>query len=235
MHHASRNITLAIAPAALVAAACEAVGPEGDDDLDPMLAELLAQKGGAEAFLLPAETGFDAIPQDPRNPLTVEKVHLGKLLFHETALATDAVRPDGAGTYSCATCHAAGAGFEASVREMIEYKNRAIPENRYVSEHRISPQIRPLRLSEQDVRDLTAVLERGLRDPALERYVPRELPSGRCFPANDRQSRLDLGCAAPGGGSAENEIHPGAGLRTPRAHGAVPYSPLLSTIRGELP
>lgn len=487
MHHAPRQIALFIALTAVLAGACDTVGPRGDDDLDRKITDLLAQEGGAEAFLLPSANDFDAIPQDPRNPITAGKVRLGKLLFHETALATGAVRRDGAGTYSCATCHAAGAGFEAglrqalgeggigfgragegrrpdpsyreaeidaqpirtlsplngawqrvafwngqfgaagpneetedrwrigspqavnrlgylgleaqaiaalethrmaggpaavaaaydeysrlfedafgmlpdgdlewrevaglaiaayertlianrapfqrwlrgdrgalsdaekrgallffgragcvachrgpalgsdafhalgmgdmepivgnldlsdpvqfgrggftgleqdnfqfktpqlynvsdrpalghgatfrSVRDVIEYKNHAIPENRYVSEHRISSHFRPLRLSEQDVRDLTSFLERGLRDPDLARYVPGELPSGRCFPANDRQSRHDLGCTAPGGESAETETHPGAGEDSTRTHGAVPY-PLLSTTRGELP
>lgn len=59
------------------------------------------------------------IPQDPRNPLTAEKVHLGRLLFHETVLGTRPAIPEGAGTYGCVTCHHAEAGFQAGRRQSI--------------------------------------------------------------------------------------------------------------------
>lgn len=86
-----------------------------------------------------------------------------------------------------------GASF-ATVREVIQYKNLGVPQNRYVSPQRLSPQFRPLGLSEAEVNDLTAFLERGLYDPDLARYTPRSIPSGNCFPTNDAQSRRDLGC-----------------------------------------
>jgi cytochrome c peroxidase len=37
-------------------------------------------------------------------------------------------------------------------------------------------------------------LENGLYDPDLERYAPAYILSGNCFPNNDSQSRIDLGC-----------------------------------------
>ena len=49
-------------------------------------------------------------------------------------------------------------------------------------------------LTDAEVDDLTAFLQRGLYDPTLDRYVPAAVPSGQCFPANDAQSRRDLGC-----------------------------------------
>ena len=48
----------------------------------------LAEKsptGNIEGLKLPSAYDFNRIPQDPQNPLTKEKVELGKLLFHETA------------------------------------------------------------------------------------------------------------------------------------------------------
>ena len=62
-------------------------------------------------FILPDEDDLDNIPQDPLNPLSPEKVQLGKFLFYETGLATDAIKEAGLGTYSCATCHIPEAGF----------------------------------------------------------------------------------------------------------------------------
>ncbi len=70
-------------------------------------------------FILPDSDDFDTIFQDPRNQLTPEKVELGKLLFHETALATAPAHEEGRGTYSCATCHHAAAGFQAGRQQSI--------------------------------------------------------------------------------------------------------------------
>ncbi len=67
--------------------------------------------GQRRHYLLPHETDLGAIPQDPQNPLTPEKVALGKLLFHETALALQSKNAQN-GTWSCATCHFAQAGFQ---------------------------------------------------------------------------------------------------------------------------
>ncbi len=68
---------------------------------------------GNAAYVLPESNDFDNIPQDPNNPLNDAKVVLGKLLFHEPALAIFARKPQGLNTYSCATCHNAAAGFQA--------------------------------------------------------------------------------------------------------------------------
>lgn len=68
---------------------------------------------GPNAFILPDSDALALIPQDPQNPLTPEKVHLGQLLFHETAIMTEAVKTVGLESASCASCHHAGAGFQA--------------------------------------------------------------------------------------------------------------------------
>ncbi|MCY7295529.1 cytochrome-c peroxidase [Alteromonas sp. a30] len=90
---------------------------------EPTAAEILTNTldglGGAAAFTLPASDDFDNIPQDPSNPLTAEKVALGKLLFHETALATEGVNGNLNGTWSCASCHHAAAGFKSGVLQGI--------------------------------------------------------------------------------------------------------------------
>lgn len=74
---------------------------------------------GAEFFVLPESDDFANIPQDPKNPITAEKVALGKLLFHESALATNPIRPTSVGTYSCASCHFASGGFQACLTQGI--------------------------------------------------------------------------------------------------------------------
>jgi len=68
-------------------------------------------------FRLPASDDFNAIPQDPKNPLTKDKVELGRLLFHETAFATAGEFPITVEEYSCATCHQSKAGFQAGTAQ----------------------------------------------------------------------------------------------------------------------
>ncbi len=72
---------------------------------------------GKASLILPDSYDFDNIPQDPLNPLTPEKVELGKLLFHETAIGVDAKYASGMGTFSCASCHHAAAGFQANRKQ----------------------------------------------------------------------------------------------------------------------
>ncbi len=95
--------------------------PDSHESLDAELRELITLNGQRrlENFMLPASDDFGAIPQDPRNPLTTEKVALGKLLFHEPALSMATLHSQNAGTFSCATCHHAAAGFEAGAARSI--------------------------------------------------------------------------------------------------------------------
>lgn len=74
---------------------------------------------GLSAFTLPASDDFDNIPQDPSNPITQPKVELGKLLFHETALSMAGVNENKKGTWSCASCHHADAGFKSGIKQGI--------------------------------------------------------------------------------------------------------------------
>ncbi|MCB9235494.1 MAG: cytochrome-c peroxidase [Bacteroidia bacterium] len=89
---------------------------EQDDILDLRLLTALNQASngvGIEHFIMPESDDLEAIPQDPLNPLTAEKVQLGKLLYHESALAIKPKYAISKNTYSCATCHFAAAGFQA--------------------------------------------------------------------------------------------------------------------------
>lgn len=75
--------------------------------------EKASPTGSTDFFALPMEDDLGRIPQDPNNPLSPEKVALGKQLFHETGFALAPIREIGKGTYSCASCHFASAGFQA--------------------------------------------------------------------------------------------------------------------------
>ncbi len=87
------------------------------DFLDQRLAETLDEVSngqGRDFFTMPSSDDYNGIPQDPKNLITEEKVILGKLLYHETGLALEAKKESGMGTFSCASCHFAGAGFQAN-------------------------------------------------------------------------------------------------------------------------
>ncbi len=86
-----------------------------------------------------------------------------------------------------------GASFR-SIREVVEYKNKGVKENSNVPDERLSEYFKPLGLTEQEVDDISAFIEKSLRDPNLLRYQPLSVRSGHCFPNNDAQSKADLGC-----------------------------------------
>lgn len=81
--------------------------------------EILRQKiGNLEDYILPESDDYDAIPQDPLNPITKEKVELGKLLFNDERLG-QGLEEQFNGTFSCASCHFAPAGFKAGIAQGI--------------------------------------------------------------------------------------------------------------------
>ena len=103
-------------------AGCDLFGGGGgndDPELDATLETVLddaaqtVHQSSVSAFNMPLSEDYDAIPQDPNNPITEVKVILGERLFHETGLLVDNKLPQGRGTASCASCHHAGAGFQA--------------------------------------------------------------------------------------------------------------------------
>jgi len=74
--------------------------------------------GSYEEYILPDSDDFDNIPQDPSNPITAEKVALGKLVYHETGI-TEGDIASSEGTFSCASCHNAQNGFKSGIRQGI--------------------------------------------------------------------------------------------------------------------
>ena len=93
-----------------------------DADLDIQLEEkllFLSEGKDLSFFILPDSDDFSNIPQDPLNPITREKVVLGQLLFHETATGGIPKIDEMKGTYSCASCHQAKAGFSSGLRQGI--------------------------------------------------------------------------------------------------------------------
>jgi cytochrome c peroxidase len=81
-----------------------------------------------------------------------------------------------------------------TVREVIEYKNQAVPRNSVVPTSQLATQFTPLGLTEEEIGQLTRFVESGLYDANLDRYNPGMLPSGFCFPNNDAHTKNDLGC-----------------------------------------
>ncbi len=110
-----RKITLVFTILAITVFSCTKDRMPTLVELDNKLRNLVtasSPNGNLDFYILPSENDLDEIPQDPKNPLTEEKVNLGKLMFYDTALATDARKASGMGTYSCATCHIPEAGFK---------------------------------------------------------------------------------------------------------------------------
>ena len=83
---------------------------------------------------------------------------------------------------------------KTTLEDVVKYFNDAVPENANVPESQIPAIFKPLGLSQSDIDDLVAFLDNGLHDPDLKRYEPSYVLSGNCFPNNDEQSKIDLGC-----------------------------------------
>jgi cytochrome c peroxidase len=83
---------------------------------------------------------------------------------------------------------------KTDLRDVIEYKSKAEPENPDVPVSQISSRFTRLDLNEQEIDDLTEFVKNGLYDPNLDRHVPPFILSGNCFPNNDPMSKVHLGC-----------------------------------------
>ena len=86
-----------------------------------------------------------------------------------------------------------GSSFR-SLRDILEYKNKALSENDQVPLDRLDSRFVPLRLTEMELDALVNFIEESLYDSALDRYVPEVTLSGLCFPNNDILSSIDLNC-----------------------------------------
>lgn len=73
-----------------------------------------SKTGSLSDYIMPSSIDYKSLPnQDPNNPVTAEKVALGKLLFFETGLAQDAKKSVSLNTYSCSSCHVPEKNFTA--------------------------------------------------------------------------------------------------------------------------
>jgi len=81
-----------------------------------------------------------------------------------------------------------------SLEEVVEFKVKAQSENSRVPNDRLSSSFEPLNLTQTEKNELIDFLRNGLYDPDVERYAPQSLPSGNCFPNNDKLSRKEIGC-----------------------------------------
>ncbi len=85
-------------------------------------------------------------------------------------------------------------GSLQSIKEIIVYKNRAVKESFDVSDEHLADQFIPLNLDLDEIEQLTQFVENSLQDKNLQRYEPSGLPTEKCFPNADRQSKEDLNC-----------------------------------------
>jgi cytochrome c peroxidase len=85
-------------------------------------------------------------------------------------------------------------GSKETLEDVIRYFNDGIAENQRVPQSQLSYFIKPLGLSDNEMAELTEFVKNGLRDPKLNRYVPKQVLSGMCFPNNDPISKLDMKC-----------------------------------------
>jgi len=86
-----------------------------------------------------------------------------------------------------------GSSFR-SIRDIVDYKNMAVPENTHVPPQQLADDFIPLNLDEEEVNALVAFVASALYDPDLRRFEPEVLPSGNCFPFNDPLAQQHLGC-----------------------------------------
>ncbi len=110
------KIFFCLASLSILTIGCNKDNTQSEVYLDSEIETLLnaaSNNEGKSFFTLPNSDDYENIPSDPKNPVTAEKVELGKLLYHETGLAIHPKNPISTGTYSCASCHFASAGFQA--------------------------------------------------------------------------------------------------------------------------
>ncbi len=85
-------------------------------------------------------------------------------------------------------------GSFTSIRDIISYKNEGVAVNKNVPESQITELFQPLGLTEQEIDELTDFVENALDDPLLDRFTPKDVASGFCFPNNDDLSKADMDC-----------------------------------------
>lgn len=118
-----KQLTLAtILAISFMVSSCTKDQMQANVEVDTELLRLIrsaADTGTEDFYILPDQDDLANIPADPKNPLTAEKVELGRLIFFDTGLGKDNLYPSGEGTYSCASCHIPEAGFRPGAEQGI--------------------------------------------------------------------------------------------------------------------
>ncbi len=109
---------------AIILISCENTGPVDNEieELSRELTKLLIQESDGKGlifFTMPNSDEYSKIPQDPKNPITKEKVELGKQLFHETCISVKVKNSKTMMHSSCASCHHFQGGFQANLPQGI--------------------------------------------------------------------------------------------------------------------
>ena len=113
------HLTKTIVFSALCCASIFYVGCTHDyvADLDLDLTNSLntnSKTGSYQGYIMPSSTDYASLPnQDPKNPVTAEKVALGKMLFFETGIGLEPKFPVSKEAYSCSSCHIPERSFTA--------------------------------------------------------------------------------------------------------------------------
>lgn len=81
-----------------------------------------------------------------------------------------------------------------TLEQVIDYKIAAQSENPNIPNSLLSDKFKPIDITEKERKALLQFLLKSLRDPNLKRFKPDAVPSGNCFPNNDYDSQVDLGC-----------------------------------------
>lgn len=100
-----KKIIFTLACAATLFYACQ------NDEFSPIDTELSLAIGDKDRYILPDTKDYANIPQSAANPLTDDKVALGKLLFFEPAFGIENKYASGKNTFACGSCHVPAAGF----------------------------------------------------------------------------------------------------------------------------
>jgi len=120
MNKSFLRILLLLLPTLIVVSGCvrDAAVSTLDTELERTLIRL-SENNSLQDYMLPDGSNLAGIPAGIGNPLTEEKIALGKMLFYETALGRDAINPDQLRTFSCSTCHVPEAAFTSGAAQGI--------------------------------------------------------------------------------------------------------------------
>lgn len=88
-------------------------------DLDSQLRTLLFDNGGVDEFILPDSDDLGRIPNDPLNPITAEKIALGRTIFFDEQYGVESKTKEGFKKYSCASCHRPDKAFYSGMIQGI--------------------------------------------------------------------------------------------------------------------